>query len=76
MMVAAQSRKDSSSASEFVSNRMVWEMDNAPYEELVELILNTRATVRRVRANPSLSEQQRQVWILGLFEIAVGRNNL
>jgi hypothetical protein len=48
--------------------RVVWELDNAPHEDLAELILNTRATMRRIRANTALDDGQRAV----LEQLATG----
>ena len=47
----------------FVSKRIRWELDASPMDELVELVLNTRATIRRLQHNKSLNDQQRSVCV-------------
>lgn len=62
MLVEAQTGKRKAAAlQKVVSKRVEWELDNAPYEELAELILNTRSSMRRIRGNTLISEQQQDV---------------
>ena len=63
MLVEAQSQASDTAGDlrTVISKRILWELETSPMEELVELILNTRATVRRLQHNNSLNDQQRSV---------------
>lgn len=62
MLVEAQTGKRKAPAlQKVVSKRVEWELENAPYEELAELILNTRSSMRRIRGNSLITEEQQDV---------------